>query len=182
MAPGQRVEQLVVPALEHIGIGWEQGRVALSQVYMSSRICEELVDAVLPRSRLVRQDQPKMAIAVLEDYHLLGKRIIYAALRASGFDLLDYGRMDLASLMRRVSADEVRILLVSSLMLRSALRVQTLTAELKRLGLPVQVVVGGAPFRFDPELVHQVGADVTARNSSEAIAVVTRMVAARGVG
>ena len=41
------MEKLVVPALERIGAGWEQGRVALSQVYMSGRICEELVDTLL---------------------------------------------------------------------------------------------------------------------------------------
>jgi len=63
----QAVEQLVVPALERIGAGWERGRVALSQVYMSGRICEELVNHILPPADPRRQDQPKLAIAVLQD-------------------------------------------------------------------------------------------------------------------
>jgi len=33
MTPIQAVEQVVVPALEQIGAAWEEGRVALSQVY-----------------------------------------------------------------------------------------------------------------------------------------------------
>ena len=33
--PLQLAERLVTPALERIGKAWEQGRVALSQVYMS---------------------------------------------------------------------------------------------------------------------------------------------------
>ena len=68
--PLQLVETLVVPALERIGAGWEQGRVTLSQVYMSGRICEELVDTLLPSDGLGRKNRPKTAIAVLQDYHL----------------------------------------------------------------------------------------------------------------
>ena len=36
-------ERLIVPALEKIGHDWDSGRVALSQVYMSGRLCEDLV-------------------------------------------------------------------------------------------------------------------------------------------
>jgi methanogenic corrinoid protein MtbC1 len=48
--PIQMVEQVVVPAVERIGAAWALGDVALSQVYMSGRICEELVEQVLPPS------------------------------------------------------------------------------------------------------------------------------------
>lgn len=58
---------------------------------MSGIICEEIIDKILPPSDPQRKDQPKMAIGVFEDYHLLGKRIIYSTLRASGFELIDLG-------------------------------------------------------------------------------------------
>ena len=67
----------LVPVLEEIGTGWENGTYALSQVYMSGRICEELVDLILPPTDVMRRTQPKIAIATLEDYHMLGKRIVY---------------------------------------------------------------------------------------------------------
>ena len=47
MLPIEAVEQLVIPALEQIGTCWYEGSVALSQVYMSGRFCEELIDRVL---------------------------------------------------------------------------------------------------------------------------------------
>ena len=50
-------------------MGFDQGEVALFQIYMSRRIFEELVDTVLPPTTPNRGNQPKMAIAVLEDYH-----------------------------------------------------------------------------------------------------------------
>ena len=115
--PFQFVEELVVPALEQIGNGWEKGVYSLSQVYMAGRVCEEVVDLIMPTSSEVRHTQPKMAIAVLEDYHLLGKRIVYSILRASGFELANYGRMSVDELANRVAADEIKILLISVLML-----------------------------------------------------------------
>jgi len=37
----QSVEKLVVPALENIGLRWEQGEIALLQVYMNGPDQEE---------------------------------------------------------------------------------------------------------------------------------------------
>ena len=72
------IEEVIIPVLERIGSGWENGTVALSEVYMSGLICEELVDEILPAESLLRERQPKTAIAVLEDYHMLCKRIVYS--------------------------------------------------------------------------------------------------------
>ena len=174
-APLQRVEGLIVPVLERIGAGWEAGSVALSQVYMSGRLCEELVDSVLPPGDASRKDFPPMAIAVLEDYHLLGLRIVYSALRASGFSLLNYGRIDLEPLVARVKADEIRILLISTLMLPAALRVKDLKARLIAEGCRPRLIVGGAPFRFDDRLWLDVGADAVGGTAAEAVAAVVRL-------
>ena len=171
--PGAKpLEELVVPALEHIGELWAGGAAALSQVYMSGRICEELVDKLLAPGNSQRQSHPKMAVAVLEDYHVLGKRMIYSVIRASGYELLDYGRTTVASLARQATEDCVQILLVSTLMLPSALKVGALRKHLAELGSRPTIVVGGAPFRLDQELWREVGADAMGRTASEAVAIV----------
>ncbi len=116
------VERVVVPAMERIGNGWEAGSVALSQVYMSARICEELVTLLEPGPEGFRNPQPRMAITVLDDYHMLGKRIIHSVLRAAGYEVADYGRTVIADLVGRVAEDGIEVLLISTLMLRSAWR------------------------------------------------------------
>lgn len=173
LSPSEFVEEVVVPAMERVGAGWENGTVALSQVYMSGRICEDVVDAILPPGAPERITQPKMAIAVFEDQHLLGKRIVYTMLRASGFELLDYGHVDLDGLVRRVEADGIRILLLSTLMLSSALRINAVRARLSR---DIKIVVGGAPFRFDARLGQEVGADAVGLNAPHAVRIITKMV------
>ena len=163
------IEKVVVPTLEKIGRDWDEGRAALSQIYMSGKICEEIVDRLLPDAFGVRKDQPSMAVAAFEDYHLLGKRLVHATLRASGFAVKDYGRRDLASLVHAAVEDKIEILLVSALMLPSALRIGTLRKEFDRIGRKIKIVVGGAPFRLDDRLWKEVGADAMGRNASDVV-------------
>lgn len=172
--PMQAVEELMVPALIQLGEEWNAGKVALSQIYMSSRICEDIVDRILPVSATGRKAHPRLAIAVLSDYHTLGKRIVLSVMRASGFDVLDYGRMDVDELVERVLADDVKILLISVLMLPSALKVKAVRAALHARGNRVRIAVGGAPFLFDPELWREVGADAMGRSAADAVTIARR--------
>jgi len=170
----QAVDALVVPALQQIGESWHRGELALAQVYMSGRFCEQMVDAVLPPSDPDRKHQPRSAIAVLCDNHDLGKRIVYAALRAAGFEVFDYGRMEVDALYERVLRDRIEILFLSALMLPSALRVAELTRKLRAATSGLKIVVGGAPFLFDPWLWQEVGADAMGHSAAEALTICER--------
>lgn len=172
--PMAAVEALMVPALVELGEQWNAGRIALSQIYMSSRICEDIVERALPAGKAGHRDHTRLAIAVLCDYHTLGKRIVLSVMRASGLDILDYGRMEVDALVERVVADEVRILLISVLMLPSALKVKAVRAGLDARTAKVKIAVGGAPFLFDPALWREVGADAMGRNAADAVAIVRR--------
>ncbi|MDZ4163762.1 MAG: cobalamin-dependent protein [Smithellaceae bacterium] len=180
MTSMELVDRVIVTALARIGEGWSRGETALSQVYMSGRICEGLVDELLPPGDSQRKDQPPMAIAALNDYHLLGKRIVYSTLRAGGFDLLDYGRATVDELVQRAQADQIRVLLISTLMLHSALQVRDLVLALKAASLDVKVVVGGAPFIFDPQLWREVNADAMGRSASEAVGIIQTVLGGTG--
>lgn len=172
--PAACVEGLIVPALERIGQGWEAGLVSLSQVYMASRLCEGLVDSILPPADPGRHRHPPVAIAVLEDYHLLGSRIVYSVLRASGFEPYNYGRVTVDELLSRVADDHIAVLLLSVLMLPSALRIKEVTSRLRAGGLATKVIVGGAPFRFDPDLAVEVGAEAVGDSAGDAVSLVHR--------
>ena len=175
------METLVVPALQHIGDAWEAGELALAQLYLAGRIAEEVVTAALPATSPFFAGVPPMAIAVLEDHHVLGKRLVLSALRAAGYGVTDYGRgVGVDDLVARCAADRPRILLVSTLMLPSALRVRDLATGLDALAERPALIVGGAPFRLDPELWREVGADAGGRNSADAIALVRRFLGGTG--
>ncbi len=171
----QSAESLMVPALEQIGAGWERGEVALSQVYMASRICEDIINQTFPSQITAAAQPPRIAIAVLEDFHQLGKRIVSSVLRSNGITLLDYGTLKADELIQRTLADHIEILLISTLMLPSALKIKLVTAGLAAAGAQVKVIVGGAPFRFDDQLWQEVGAYAMGKNASDALAILRDM-------
>ena len=148
---------------------------------MSGRICEEILATGFhpPNEKKIHPDQPKMAITVLEDYHLLGKRIVYSILRSSGYELVNYGRMDVDSLVQQVIGDEIEILLISVLMLPSALRVEKVKKKLIQTNARVKIVVGGAPFRLDKTLWQSVGADAFGSSAIDAVGIVERLTGAK---
>lgn len=175
MEPNTFVENVIVNSLEQMGVGWENGSIALSQIYMGGRICEDLVDEIINPAGSIRQNLPGAAIAVLNDHHMLGKRIVYSTLRANGFDVLDYGRMDVEQLIDQVEKDKIEFLLLSVLMLPSALLIKTVSEKLSDTCPDVKVIVGGAPFRFDTSLWKKVGAHAMCRTASEVVPVIKKL-------
>jgi methanogenic corrinoid protein MtbC1 len=173
--PGSVLETLLVPALDEVGRAWESGGASLSQVYMAGRIAEDLLARHLPHGPPA-PGTPRVALGVLEDQHVLGKRMVHAYLSASGLPVLDLGAgLSAAALAERAAGEGASMLLVSTLMLRSALRVQDLVAALRGRGSRAPVVVGGAPFRLDPGLWQRVGADGFGASAAEAPALVARL-------
>lgn len=166
----QAIETVVVPAMEWIGLAWEQGRLALAQVYMAGRICEEAVDAILPPDRDILEAAPRIGLAVFEDQHQLGKRIVASLLKSAGYRITDYGTgVDAPTLARALQEDPVPVLMVSVLMLHTALHLRSLRQTLDALPSPPVLIAGGAPFRFDPSLGKEVGVDEVGISAADAL-------------
>ncbi len=167
--PFSFVERVMVPVLEEIGVGWERGTYSLAHVYMSSRICERIADTILPPADAGTRGGPKTAIAVLNDHHLLGKKIVYSALRAGGFEVLDYGQCSVEEVLAGCERDDLEVLLISVLLYPSALETARVVEGLADSGRGTRVVVGGAPFRLDPDLYKRVGADDVGYSAFDAL-------------
>jgi methanogenic corrinoid protein MtbC1 len=115
-----------------------------------------------------------IAIAVFEDYHFMGKRIIKSYLNSYGFKIIDYGRVETQELIQNVLRDNVKILLISTLMLNSALHIKELASELNRIKPETKIIVGGAPFIFDKNLYKEIGADDAGYDANDAFNLVKK--------
>ena len=67
------------------------------------------------------------------------------------------------------------MLLISTLMLNSALHIKDAIALIRESALRTKIVVGGAPFRVDSELYSEIGADAMAKDASEAVGIIARL-------
>ncbi|WMW21127.1 cobalamin-dependent protein [Methanolobus mangrovi] len=163
------INEVISPALENIGRMWASGEIALSQEYMASKICEEIVETILPAESPARKDMPVIGITTLGDEHMLGKRIVCSFLRARGFNIHDYGDMGPEKISQKVKEDGIEVLMASTLMLNIAYEVKKLRLIFEREGIKTRIIVGGAPFLFDRNLWKEVGADAMAVDAMESI-------------
>lgn len=167
-------DEVVCPALEEIGARWERGEVALAQVYMSARLCQRWIDQAKAATAASSPAPARVGVALLQDQHALGKQLVLMALRASGIEAVDLGRGTAAELFAAAREHSLSVLLISVLMLSAAFEVRTLRTLIDEAGSPLQLVVGGAPFRFDRELATRVGAHGCGQTSSDAVALARR--------
>jgi methanogenic corrinoid protein MtbC1 len=171
-----KVGDLLRTALEEIGDAWERGSMSLAQVYMSGIISEEAIHHVLSETHVTDTSLPLIGSAVFLDHHGLGMRIVSSLVRSAGYPLKDLGLgADTVRTVDFVGKENIRILLVSVLMLPSALAVEELCREMARLHPEVRIVVGGAPFRLDEGLWKRVGAHAMGKNAGEIFDILHRL-------
>ena len=172
------IEKIISNTLYKLGWEWEEGTASISQVFMAGKVCEELVDEIIPAESPYRKKQPKAAITVFEDFHALGKRIVYSVIRSNGFELSDWGfGMKAEDILKRLDKENIEVLLISVLMLNSALHVKDLIKKIKSRDKDIKIIVGGAPFMFDDYLYREVGADATGNSASDAVKVFKKILA-----
>lgn len=174
------LEKMIILSLEQIGDGWEKGVYSLAQVYMSGVICEELIDEYMPKTNTTRKTMPIIAIGVLQDHHALGKRIVYSVLRASGYELIDLGQgLKVHELVKRALENHVEVLLISTLMLSSALKIRAVRDRIDEDGKSMKIIAGGAPFRMDGQLWKKIGADADGKNASDVVNIIEKVMSSR---
>ncbi|WP_312890994.1 cobalamin B12-binding domain-containing protein [Clostridium thailandense] len=174
---GDFIDKIIVEVLIKIGEKWEKGTVALSQVYMSSRICEEMIEKLLPTHLNQTKAVPPMAIVTLEDHHNLGKKIVSAVLKSAGYKIKDYGfGIRAEEIIEKALSDNIKILLISVLMYPSALKIKGIVDILHEKDPSIKILVGGAPFLIDKELWKSIGADAMGKSAADDIPIIERWI------
>lgn len=186
ITPEAIVFDVVVPAIHQLigdarpGAG--QG-ASLAQHFMAAQIAAEVTDAMIPRFSRRHAAIGRVVIGnAAGDFHGLGKRIVIGCLKAHLIDVIDVG-LNVAPerFVDEAVACGAQVIGVSAMMVhtargeRGALAVRRI---LRARGLEgrVKLAVGGAPYRFDPELWKVVGADAWAENGLEAGRVIEALI------
>lgn len=167
------IEEIVYTVLEKIGTMWESGEVSLAQIYMAGQITEKIMEDYFIETDEVKIDKPKMAICVLDDYHSLGKSMVISVIKSNGYLVTDYGHgLTVDEIVDRAIEDELDVLLVSTLMIASAMNIKNIRKKLDEANSMIKLVVGGAPFRLNNNLWKEVGAYATSAHASGVIDII----------
>jgi 5-methyltetrahydrofolate--homocysteine methyltransferase len=179
--PRAVLEDGMAVAMFDLGEMWKRGEVFLPEVVASAEVfkaCNAIVEPAL----LAHKDPDAQANALVVmctvkgDLHDLGKNMVGAMLRTSGFDVHDMGKD--VSADRIVAAIEElhpQILGMSALLTTTVPYQETVIKKLEAAGLRdrVKVMVGGAP--VTPEWAEKIGADGYANNAPEAVEIAKKL-------
>jgi methanogenic corrinoid protein MtbC1 len=170
ISPEDIVAQVVIPAVEemmsHIGLDPDAN---LAQHFMTAQIASEVTEKMLEKFKRPPEIVGKVVIGTAYgDLHSLGKRIVMGCLKSLMVDVVDLGVNVAADrFVSEARAHDAQVIAISAMMVHTANgdngcpKVRQLLRD-QGLEDRYRIAVGGAPYRFDPELYKTVGADAYA--------------------
>lgn len=180
ISPEDIVFKVVIPGLDMMVKAISEGfDTNLAQHFMTAQIAAEVSERMLTKFKTPPEYVGHVIIGTAAgDLHTLGKRIVTGCLKAQMIDVTDLGvNVPAEKFVDEAVARNAQVIGVSAMMVHTArsengaLKVRKL---LKERGLEdrIKLVVGGAPFRYDPELYQTVQADAWAENGVTAAKVI----------
>ena len=185
VSPEDIVFKVVIPGLDMMIKALSEGfDTNLAQHFMTSQIAADVTEKMLALFRTPPESAGTVVIGTAAgDLHTLGKRIVIGCLKAQMIDVTDLGvNVPAEKFVDEAMARGAQVIGVSAMMVHTArsengaLKVRKLLRE-RGLERKIKLVVGGAPFRYDPELYKVVGADAWAENGVTASRVIMDCIA-----
>jgi len=173
VTPEEIIFQVVTPAIELMVKAISQDFDAnLAQHFMTAQIAAEITEEMLTKFQHPPEIVGRMVIGTAHgDLHTLGKRIVMGCLKSMMIEVTDLGvNVPAEKFVDEAVSCGAEVIGISAMMVHTArgdqgcLKVRQLLRE-RGLEERIKIVVGGAPYRYDPELYHTVGADAWAEDA-----------------
>jgi methylmalonyl-CoA mutase cobalamin-binding domain/chain len=175
------LEEGMATAMFILGEMWKRGEVFLPEVVASAAIfkmCNAIVEPALLAQRVEGDEGDLVLLATVKgDLHDLGKNMVGAMLRTSGFEVTDLGKdVNADTIVAKIRELKPKIIGMSALLTTTVPYQETVIKRLIAEGLrdKVIVMVGGAP--VTPEWAEKIGADGYANNAPEAVEIARKLV------
>ena len=184
VSPEDVVFKIVIPAVEIMMAYIERDPDSnLAQHFMTAQIAADVTEKMLEKFSQPPHKIGRVIIgAAYGDLHSLGKRIVMGCLKSLMVDVIDLGTNVTAErFIDAAIAHNAQVIAISAMMVHTATgengskRVRTLLRE-RGLEQQIKLAVGGAPYRFDPELFLKVGADAWAADGVTAAKVIINLI------
>ena len=169
-APLDIVQNEIIPALNIVGVGFENKTVYLPQLLMSAEAAKSAFEVIKAcMSDKSAQSKCKFVLATVKgDIHDIGKNIVKLLLENYGFDVIDLGR-DVApeAVVEAAVKHHAPIVGLSALMTTTVPAMEETIKQLRVKAPWCKVIVGGAV--LNREYADAIGADKYAKDAMEAV-------------
>ncbi|MCX7958487.1 MAG: homocysteine S-methyltransferase family protein, partial [Deltaproteobacteria bacterium] len=137
----------ILRAMKDVGIKFKANQIFLPQVMLSAESAQAAFDIIMKSTGdKAIERKGRIVIATVEgDIHDLGKNLVSAVLRNSGFEVIDLGKNICADvIVQKARENEADIIGLSALMTTTMGRMREVVALLKENQMNIPVLIGGA--------------------------------------
>lgn len=170
VAPLQIVQDEIIPALNIVGVGFENKTVYLPQLLMSAEAAKSAFEVIKSRmSGEKATDKCAFVLATVKgDIHDIGKNIVKLLLENYGFPVTDLGR-DVApeTVVKETVRLHAPLVGLSALMTTTVPAMEETVNQLRREAPWCKIIVGGAV--LNREYANAIGADKYAKDAMETV-------------
>ncbi len=164
-APLDIIEMHLIPALNHVGDGYEKGKYFLPTLLMSAEAASAAFEVIRAAAPATESRKYTIVIATVKgDVHDIGKNIVKLILQNYGYEVLDLGRdVPPETIVQAAKESGARLVGLSALMTTTVPAMEKTVALLKAHCPHCKVMVGGAVLTAD--YAHSIGADFYAADA-----------------
>lgn len=166
------INEMLIPALNHVGEGFEKGTLFLPQLLMSAEAAKSafaiLKDRMDKRGEVRTKSGPVVLATVKGDIHDIGKNIVKVLLENYSFDVIDLGKdVPPERILETVQEKGIRLVGLSALMTTTVVSMEETIRLLREHAPGCKVMVGGAV--LNQEYADMIGADYYGKDAMQSV-------------
>lgn len=172
MEPLEIINQELVPALDRVGKGFEQGTVFLPQLLMSAEAAKNAFAVIKERfmgTDALTERRDKVILATVKgDIHDIGKNIVKVLLENYSFEVIDLGKdVEPETVLQKAVGENVKLVGLSALMTTTVASMEETIKLLRKQKPDCLVMVGGAV--LNQEYADRIGADFYGKDAMQSV-------------
>lgn len=176
--PQQVVANILVPALDEVGKGFENKTLFLPQLIKSAEAAQNAFAAIKEKLSLtgeVRDPKGKILLATVKgDIHDIGKNIVKVMLENYGYEVLDLGRnVECELIVATAKEQNIKLIGLSALMTTTVPAMENIIKLVKASEMPCKIMVGGAV--ITAEYAKQINADYYADDAMGSVSIAEKV-------
>jgi 5-methyltetrahydrofolate--homocysteine methyltransferase len=168
----------LIAGMDIVGDRFKKNEIYIPEVLISARAMKTAMEVLEPE--LVKagvEPVGKLLIGTVQgDLHDIGKNLVAMMLKGAGFEVIDLGvDVEPEKFVEQVKAAKAQLIGMSALLTTTMPGMEKTVKALKDSGIPVKVIIGGAPVTQD--YADKIGADGYAPDAASAVDLAKKLVA-----
>lgn len=175
--PGDIINEMLIPAINEVGLLFEQQKYFLPQLISSAEAMKIAIEYLEPmlEKKTSEEKMPTIVMATVEgDIHDIGKNLVVLMLKNYGYHVLDLGKdVSKERILQTAIEEKADIIGLSALMTTTMMRMKEVVEYRNTLGVDVKIMIGGAV--ITQSFANEIGADGYSKDAAEAVKLVQQL-------